>query len=170
MHFRGHEQSVDARLSNEFQISAEANRYEVSLPSLLPRLRVVLAGDDSALTYDGGTRREVYYPKEAERGCPQRGWLWSPGSFEVTLHPRQDATLIASTEWWSTMLALTPVETLGFYHTRHERLISLSDHPRQPSTAADPVLAADQFIIHPTGRVQHAAPAHAAAHDLRPVS
>jgi predicted glycogen debranching enzyme len=169
MHFRGHEQPVDAQLPHDYQIRAEADRFEVTLPSLLPRLRMVLTGGSAALTYDGGSRREIYYPKEAERGCPQRGWLWSPGYFEVTLHPRQDATLIASTEWWSTMLALTPAEALSFYHTRHERLISMSDPAAQKPTAADLVLAADQFIIDPAGRIQDAARAHAAGDDIRTI-
>ena len=124
MQFRGHEQSVDATSAQDYEIRADADRYEIILRSLLPRLRLVLNGDKAVFTYDGGSRRELYYPKEAERGCPQRGSLWSPGFFGVTLHRRQDATLIASTEWWGTMLALTPAEALDFYHTRHQRLIS----------------------------------------------
>jgi predicted glycogen debranching enzyme len=100
IHFRGHEHSVDEKLSPAYQVRAEADHYEVILPEHLLGLRMVLMGDQAALTYDGGTRREIYYPKEAERGCPPRGWLWSPGFFSVRLHPRQDATLIASTEWW----------------------------------------------------------------------
>src|SRR4029078_4500246 len=99
-----------------------------------------------------GSRRELYYPKEAERGCPQKGSLWSPGFFGVTLHRHRDATMIASPERWNTMLALPPVEALDFYHTRHQRLISLSVPAAQASPAADLVLAADQVIINPVGR------------------
>jgi predicted glycogen debranching enzyme len=169
MHFRGHERPVDDKLSEGYELRAEANRYEVRMPDLLPRLRMVLTGDHAALIYDGGTRREIYYAKEAERGCPPRGWLWSPGFFTVTVHPRHDATLVASTEWWGTMLALTPEEALGFYHTRHRRLIASSDLPARGSPAADLVLAADQFIIDPAGRIQDAARAHAAGDDIRTV-
>ena len=169
MQFRGHEQSVDATSAQNYEIHADADRYEVILRSLLPRLRLVLNGDKAVFTYDGGSRRELYYPKEAERGSPQKGSLWSPGFFGVTLHRHRDATLIASTEWWSTMLALTPVEALDFYHTRHQRLISLSVPAAQASPAADLVLAADQFIINPVGRIQDAARAHAAGDDIRTV-
>jgi predicted glycogen debranching enzyme len=169
MHFRGHEQSVDSKLSHDYNISAEADRYEVSQPSVLPRLRLVLTGDRASLTYDCGNRREIYYPKEAERGCPSRGWLWSPGFFSVTLRHGQDATLIASTEWWSTMLALDPGEALGFYHTRHRRLIACSEPAARQELAADLVLAADQFIINPAGRIQDSARAHAAGDDIRTV-
>jgi predicted glycogen debranching enzyme len=169
MHFRAHERPVDDPLEAGYRLLADGDRYEVSLPDLLPKLRMVLMGDHAALTYDGGTRREIFYPKEAERGGPPRGWLWSPGFFSVALHPGRDATLIASTEWWSTMLALTPEEAVGFYHTRHHRLIGLSDPAAQTSPGADLVLAADQFIINPTGRIQDSARAHAAGDEIRTV-
>ena len=169
MHFRGHERSVEDPLATGYRLSVEGEHCEIAQPDLLPKLRMVLIGDRSALTYDGGTRREIYYPKEAERGCPSRGWLWSPGHFSVTLHAHRDATLIASTEWWSTMLALTPEEALGFYHTRHRRLISTSVPAAQAAPAADLVLAADQFIITPAGRIQDAARAHAAGDEVRTV-
>jgi predicted glycogen debranching enzyme len=169
MQFRGHEQPVNEKLADGYQLRAEDGHYEITLPDLLPRLRLVLMGDHAALTYDGGSRREIYYPKEAERGSPARGCLWSPGYFSVELHPRQHATLIASTEWWSTMLALTPAEAVGFYHTRHQRLIALSDPAAHQSPAADLVLAADQFIINPAGRIQDSARAHAAGDDIRTV-
>jgi len=169
MHFRGHEDPVDHRLASGYRLSVEGDQCEITLPDLLPRLRMVLIGDRSSLTYDGGTRREIYYPKEAERGCPPRGWLWSPGHFSVTLRPHRDATLIASTEWWSTMLALTPEEALGFYHTRHRRLISSSLPAAQDSPASDLVFAADQFIITPAGRIQDSARAHAAGDEIRTV-
>ena len=169
MHFRGHEHPVDEKLPEGYRLTVDADRYEVSCPDLLPKLRMVLIGDRAALTYDGGTRREIYYPKEAERGGPPRGCLWSPGFFGVRLHPRGDATLIASTEWWSTMLALTPEEAVGFFHTRHRRLIASSEPAAQQSPAADLVLAADQFIINPAGRIQDSARAHAAGDDIRTV-
>ncbi len=169
MHFRGHERPVDDKLVTEYRLAADADHYEISLPDLLPRLRLVLIGDQAALTYDGGSRREIFYPKEAERGGPPRGWLWSPGFFTVWLHSHRDATLVASTEWWSTMLALTPQEAVGFYHTRHQRLIASSDPAAQASPASDLVLAADQFIIDPAGRIQDSARAHAAGDDVRTV-
>jgi predicted glycogen debranching enzyme len=169
LHFRGHEHPVDEKLSQEYQLRMETDRYEIQFPNLLPKLRLVLMGDHATLHYDGGTRREIFYPKEAERGCPPRGWLWSPGVFTVGLHPRQEATLIASTERWHTMLALTPLEAVGFYHTRHRRLIESSDPAVRTSPAADLVLAADQFIINPAGRIQDSARAHAAGDDIRTV-
>ena len=167
MQFRGHEQPVDEKLDEGYQLRAEAGHYEITLPNLLPRLRLVLMGDHAALTYDGGTRREIYYPKEAERGSPARGCLWSPGYFSVALHPRQHATLIASTEWWSTMLALTPAEAVGFYHTRHERLIALSDPAAHQGSGRRTGAGGRSVPDQPAGRVARRRPAHAAGDEIR---
>src|SRR5579862_7368790 len=65
MHFRRHERPVNDKLAEGYQLIVDADRYEVALPDLLPRLRMVLMGDHSALTFDGGTRREIFFPKEA---------------------------------------------------------------------------------------------------------
>jgi predicted glycogen debranching enzyme len=169
IHFRGHEEAVNVPLQEGYHLNATRDRYEINVEGTLPLLRLVLHGEHSAFVYDGGARREVFYEKEAERGCPSRGSLWTPGYFNVDLRPRRDATLIASTEWWSTMLALTPEEALQFYHDRHRRLIALSGSEARESPAADLVLAADQFVITPAGRIQDAARAHAAGDDIRTV-
>ena len=169
MHFRGHEDPVNQDQRPGYYLIASADRYEITAEGFLPHLRLVLWGDRAAFTYDGGSVREIHYPKEAERGCPSRGSLWSPGHFGVDLHPEREATLIASTEWWHTMLALTPQEALSFYHERHQRLIRSACPGAHVSPAADLVLAADQFIITPAGRIQDAARAHAAGDEVRTV-
>ncbi len=176
IHFRGHEHAVNEGLLDDYRWSAMGDRHEVTKGEMLPRLRLAFKADHAVFTYEGGNRREIVYPKEAERGYPSRGLLWSPGYFTAQLPPGREATLIASTEWWSTMLALSPQEALGFYHDRHRRLISLAPQeartgrkPSSPSLGADLVLAADQFIIKPAGRVPDAARAHAAGDEIRTV-
>lgn len=169
LQFRGHEHAVNDGPQEGYRLSVSGDQYEVLVEGWLPKLRLILNGDCSAFTYDGGTRREIYYQKEAERGYPSRGMLWSPGFFSARLRPRHDATLIASTEWWSTMLALTPAESVNFYHERHRRLISMADPGAHATPGADLVLAADQFIITPAGRIQDSARAHAAGDEIRTV-
>jgi predicted glycogen debranching enzyme len=169
MNFRSHEHAVNEGLLEDYSLAIEGTRYEVCGGDSLPVLRLVTHGDRVSLTYDGGQRRELFYQKEADRGYPSRGFVWSPGHFTVALRPGQDATLIASTESWHTMLALTPAEALGFYHDRHRRLINLALPAARSSPAADLVLAADQFIITPVGRIQDAARAHAAGDEVRTV-
>lgn len=169
VHFRGHEQAVTDNENLKYELRVTGDHYEISAPELLPRLRLVVDGEHSTFTYDGGSRREIHYQKEAERGYQSRGMLWSPGYFGANLRPKRTATLIASTEWWSTMLALTPQEALGFYHERHRRLISTADPRARTSPGADLVHAADQFIITPAGRIQDSARAHATGDEIRTV-
>jgi predicted glycogen debranching enzyme len=169
VHFRGHEHAVNEGSLDNYQFSVTADQYEIGSPQIGPRLRLVMRGDQATFTYDGGTRREIFYQKEADRGYQSRGLLWSPGHFSVLLHPHRDATLIASTEPWRTMLALTPEEALGFYHERRRRLLVSSDPKAREDIGRDLVLAADQFIINPYGRIQDMARAHAAGDEVRTV-
>jgi predicted glycogen debranching enzyme len=169
MHFRGHERPVSENLQEAYVLSAQGEQYEIVPNHALPVLRLFLRGDHTAFTYEPGSKREIYYQKDAERGYESRGLLWSPGRFSVDLAPGKDATLIASTETWSTMLALSPDEALNFYHERRARLISTADPRARAAPAADLVLAADQFIINPVGRVQDATRAHAAGDEIRTI-
>jgi len=169
MHFRGHEHQVSELLADDYVLSIYGQCYEVRCGHSLPPLRLVLKGDTPAFTHDGGIKREIFYQKEADRGYESRGTLWSPGFFSVPLHSGCDATLIASTEPWSTMLALNPEEALSFYHQRRRHLIEKAHPAVRGSPAAELVLAADQFIINPVGRVQDTARAHAAGDEVRTV-
>jgi len=169
MHFRRHEHSVSEPIHREYVFRAEASRYEISAGEDLPPLRMVLRGEQCTFTHNGGTRREIYYQKDADRGYEARGVLWSPGNFNVHLTSGKDATLIASTESWNTMHALSPAEAVDFYQRRRARLIRIADPKAHSSPAADLVLAADQFIINPVGRVQDSARAHAAGDEIRTV-
>jgi predicted glycogen debranching enzyme len=169
MHFRGHDCPVNQSLQDDYVLSMHGTQFEVLAGDSWPPLRLHLRGTNTTFTYEAGTRREIYYQKDAERGYESRGVLWSPGHFGVDLSPRQEATLIGSTEPWNTLLALTPEEALSFYHERRARLISQADPHARKSPAADLVLAADQFIINPVGRMQDAARAHAAGDEIRTV-
>ena len=169
MHFRRHEHSVSEAMTRDYVFSAENSHYEVSAGSDIPPLRMMLRGEKCTFTHDGGSRREIYYQKDADRGYESRGILWSPGYFTVQLHSGKDATLIASAESWNTMHALSPAEAIDFYQQRRARLIRTADPKAQSSPAADLVLAADQFIINPVGRVQDSARAHAAGDEIRTI-
>jgi predicted glycogen debranching enzyme len=169
MHFRGHDNAVNDKAHDTYRFSVTGEQYEVMADDSVPRLRLVMKGDKAAFTYDGGARREIFYQKEADRGYEARGSLWSPGHFTVILHGKRDATLVASTEWWHTMLALMPEEALEFYHRRHRRLIASTRLKNDRDGSADLVLAADQFVITPAGRIQDAARAHAAGDEVRSV-
>src|SRR5215469_10948980 len=169
MHFRRHEHSVSEAMTRDYVFSAENSHYEVSAGSDMPPLRMMLRGDKCTFTHDGGSRREIYYQKDADRGYESRGTLWSPGYFNVQLNSGKDATLVASTESWNTMHALSPAEAIDFYQQRRARLIRTADRKAQASPAAELVMVADQFIINPVGRVQDSARAIAAGDEIRTV-
>jgi predicted glycogen debranching enzyme len=169
IHFRRHEAAVSELPHEHYLVAIRGDRLELGGGESLPTLRLVLRGEPATFTHDGGSRREIIYQKEADRGYDSRGMLWSPGWYHVNLNTPKGATLVASTEPWGTMLALSPEEALAFYHQRHRRLIEAADPHVRNGPAADLVLAADQFIINPVGRVQDAARAHAAGDEVRTV-
>ena len=106
---------------------------------------------------------------EARRGYDSQGVLWSPGYFSGYLRPDSDVTLIASTEPWATIYALSPHEALPAEIERRERLLSTTA-PAQTGFGAEMALASDQFIIIPAGRVEEAARARAAGDEVRTVT
>jgi predicted glycogen debranching enzyme len=169
MHFRGHDHLVSESSKGNYELRMNSGRYEISAGDHMPLLRLYLCGQNRTVTYEGGIVREIHYQKDADRGYPSNGLLWSPGYLGVSILPGKQATLIGSTEPWNTVLALDPEEALSFYHERRSRLIAAADPKARHSPAADLVLAADQFIVNPVGRLQDAARAHASGDEVRTV-
>jgi predicted glycogen debranching enzyme len=78
-------------------------------------------------------------------------------------------TLIASTEPWTTIMALQADEAQMAEHRRRQRLLA-SAHPQaQVGTAGELVLATDQFIVTPAGRIADTARARAAGDEVRSI-
>ena len=63
---------------------------------------------DSAFSIDPKKIESVLYEIERSRGYIFRGDLWSPGYFTIDVDERESASLVASTESWEVMQALTP--------------------------------------------------------------
>jgi hypothetical protein len=70
----------------------------------------------------------ILYRIEEQRGYEAQEYLWSPGYFRVDLAPDHEATLIASTETWETMLALEPRAAYAAELERRRRLMAAA-HP-----------------------------------------
>jgi len=151
MHFRGHEAPVNVPFQEPYTLTISGQRYEICAAPELPTLRMLFYGtrDEarSALTVDGGTVRTIFYRAEARRGYDPRDTLWSPGYFSADLLPGQDATLVASTETWETILALHADEALAAARERLRRLLAAAHPLAQTDIAAELVLAADQCLI-----------------------
>ncbi|HVY61735.1 MAG TPA: amylo-alpha-1,6-glucosidase, partial [Planctomycetota bacterium] len=172
MNFRRLESRVDQKLAGPYKLVASDGCFEVhgSLPGAeAPPLRLCMHGRSHAFTVESQVLDGIHYRVEFARGYEAVGDLWTPGYFRVDVAPGADATLVASTEPWETVNALSPAEALEAERERRRRLV-LAAHPAaREGAGAELVLAADQFIITPAGRVADAARAHAAGDEVRTV-
>jgi len=167
--FRSHHAPVSEPLPRRPVMTATEGRYEITVGESLPALRFVLHADGGAFTIDERALPQVMYRMEAGRGYEAVGDLWSPGYFRLDLTSDHAATLVASVESWPTLRALEPAAAWEAEHERRRRLIAAVVPAARAGAAAELVLAADQFIVTPTGRVEDAARARAAGDEVRSV-
>ncbi len=169
VHFRGHDAPVSSVAAGPYVLSAIENRYEINGGAEFPPLKLLLYGQRSALTIQSEKLSDFLYRIEESRGYEAKGALWSLGYFRVDLTKERDATLVASTERWETITALKPQDALAACGERARRLILAAPAAAQQDMAGELVLAADQFIIRPAGRIEEAARARAAGDEVRTV-
>src|SRR5262245_49622434 len=169
IHFRSHDAPVSAGHPFPYRVGAIDGRYEVTASGDLPALRMHLYGQWPAFTLDARALDNVLYRVEESRGYEAHGELWSPGYFRADLTPDNEVTLVVSTESWETILALKPDEALAAEQERRRRLIEVAPPEARKGPARQLVLAADQFLITPTGRVEDTARARAAGDEVRTV-
>ena len=77
-----------------------------------------------AFTVDSRTLRHVFYRVEARRGYEAVSDLWSPGYFRAELAPGAEVTLVASTESWDTIGALSVRHAQAAERERRHRLLA----------------------------------------------
>jgi predicted glycogen debranching enzyme len=169
IHFRSHDGPVNDVRPRPYTLTAIDNRLELSAPSNIPPLRMWLHGTRPSFTMEGKNLPEILYRDEASRGYHARGELWSPGHFRVDLGTDVSATIVASTETWETVFALSPDDALASECERRRRLLLSAEPAARSGLAGKLVLAADQFLIAPSGRVEDEARAHAAGDEVRTV-
>jgi predicted glycogen debranching enzyme len=76
---------------------------------------------------------------------------------------------VASTEPWEAVQALSPTDAAPAERERRQRLLTIAGCGEHDTIAAELVLAADQFIITPAGRIEEAARAKATGEEVRTV-
>ncbi|MBA3231522.1 MAG: glycogen debranching enzyme family protein [Acidobacteria bacterium] len=167
VHFRSYEAPVNASSTQRYSLSAEGTRYEMAAEGL-PALRLSIHGTKPGLMLEEKGASRVPYEVEASRGYEAVGSLWSPGYFRADLAAERPVTLVGSTESWETVEALSPKQAAAAEHQRRRRLLTMAGEPAS-RLEAELVLAADQFIITPAGRLNEAARARAAGDDVRTV-
>jgi predicted glycogen debranching enzyme len=169
MNFRGHEDPVDSPAEGPCSVNARDGRYEIIGADKYPPLRLKMYGPQATFTMDTRQVSEVLYPVEESRGYESRGDLWSPGYFWVDLEQGQTATLVGSVEPWEVIEATAPPYAQDAERERRRRLLRTARLGDNDAVAAELVLAADQFVIVPTGRVPDRARAHAGGDEVRTV-
>ncbi len=168
--FRLHEAPVNHPVRAPYALQAYGDRFELAPGEDLPPLRLFLHHDgDNAFTVQPSTFDEVLYGIEQLRGYECCGKLWAPGYFRLRLAPEHPGTLVASTESWETIGALTPDQAHAAEHHRRRRLLDAAKRVPPTGMAAELVLAADQFIVTPAGRAEEAARARAFGDEVRTV-
>jgi len=170
LHFRPHEHDVASPNEETYSLRMSRGHYEIHTNDNFPPLRLYVHGEQATFAHAGGELREIVYQSEAERGYHSRGRLWSPGVFTVRLGgtPR-DATLIVSTEEWPVVTAIQPKDAMESEAERRRRLLAQAPEGARNGPAGELVLAADQFLITPAGRVEDAARARASGDEVRTV-
>jgi predicted glycogen debranching enzyme len=103
-------------------------------------------------TVDHNKIEGVYYRAEHQRGYEALGDVWSPGYFEMDLESEHAATLIASTEPWERIRAITAENAYAAELHRRQELLSRARCEARAGPPAELILAADQFLIYPMGR------------------
>jgi predicted glycogen debranching enzyme len=150
-------------------VYAFGEHFEIVPGADLPPLRLFLYGHEKAFTVIPETFSSLSYALEQHRGYECCGDLWTPGYFRLVLTRDNPGTLVASTESWDTICALNPQELPFAEERRRARLVESARGVPASGLAAELVLAADQFIITPDGRIEEAARARAMGDEVRTV-
>jgi len=174
VHFRGYEDRVDSPRNSpattRYAMSTAGGIHVLSVEDDIPPLRLLVLADGSQrFIADECVTSEFIYPVEESRGYEFRGSLWSPGHFEIELSRSQCATLVASVETEEVIRSLSPDEAPRFEHERRRRLILSSRPEARDETGAELVVAADQFIIKPAGRIADSTRAAALGNEIRTI-
>jgi predicted glycogen debranching enzyme len=167
--FRLHEAPVSHPLAAPYVVNALGDRFEILPGGDLPPLRLSVFGADKAFTLQPETFGPIAYALELHRGYEACGELWSPGYLRLTLGPDSPGTLVASTESWETIGALDSTELQEAEAHRRQRLLDTARRLPSAGLTAELVLAADQFIVTPAGRMEEAARARAGGDEARTV-
>jgi predicted glycogen debranching enzyme len=166
-HIRPHEAPLDAPDADPYQLSVVEDRYEIRAGARQPALRLHVHAAPPRFTCEPRRIPNVLYRIEEKRGYDARGTLWSPGYFEFELRADPDVSLVASTERWETILALHPPEAMRYERARRHFLVGRAG--ADDEVAAELVIAADQFVFTPVGRVEDMARARAVGDEIRTV-
>lgn len=169
VNMRPHEAPVNTP-PGTYTFSVRNDQYELEKSDCdIPPLRLSLTGGQGAFVFDACEIKDVTYEVERSRGYIWKGDLWSPGCFTVQVDNMKWSTLVASTESWEVIRALTPRQAWSSEQDRKRRLM-VEAHPKAcDDQCSELVWAADQFIFMPVGRPEDNTRARAGGDELRSI-
>jgi len=169
IHFRPHEEQINISGEDKYILKAQDNRYEIYTESLKTNLRLMIFGENAALTSDGGHKQEVYYRAEQERGYNPIDHLWSPGYLRAEIKLGKDVILAASTEPWEKFTAINPSEAFNVEFDRRLELLNFAPEQIRSGIPSELLFAADQFVFTPASRTEDAIRISAEGGDFKSV-
>ena len=149
--FRPHEGSVEAPLSESWDIRQTGREIEIAGGGESPPLRMIIIGE-GRFDRDEERQRHRIYRIERRRGYDHEGPMWSPGVIRIPLERDVTVGIIASVESWDVMRALTIDECMAAEAQRRATLLATAGRAAEDNISAQLVLAADQFLIRPGSR------------------
>jgi predicted glycogen debranching enzyme len=167
-HFRPHDAAVSEPLGPAYSLSVVDDRFEISTP-LHPPLRLWMRAHEQVFATRTRKEAQITYRVEADRGYAAVGEQWTFGQFEVVLTRELPATLIASTDSWETMTALTPDQARAAEKQRRAHLVERARVAPDDAVLRELVMAADQFVVFPRARVAATALARARGEDIKTI-
>jgi predicted glycogen debranching enzyme len=152
-----------------YRLTASAYGYEISCTPEIPPLLLAYGGEGAEFHLSRQEIHSLQYREEQNRGYDWEGNLWSPGYFSANLSQDQTISLCASAENWERVAALTIDQAFRAERLRRRRLLQAAPEEARSGIAGELVLAADQFLIVPVGRVADTVRAQAVGEEIRTV-
>jgi predicted glycogen debranching enzyme len=169
MHFRGYEEAVDVGNAGPYHVEDANGLQQVTTASQLPPLLMGVLSESAAFKGDPIVRQELQFPVEEARGFVNRGRSWSPGCYTVELRKDAPVAFVATMEREDVVTAMTADESRACEHERRRRLIRSADVAVQSEVGGELVVAADQFVITPAGRLRDATRARSLGDEIRTI-
>ena len=163
--FRRHEGALTEAPQAPYALHVVGGHYEIICEGL-PPLRLALRGGVASFAMEVSRLDDIHYPIEKSRGYDATGGLYGPGFFSADLTTEASLSFVASSDDWETVDALTTDDALACERERRSRLLVVAAPKAQVDMGAELVLAADQFVIRPAGRIADTSRARAMGDEL----